>query len=600
MSLPLDSAETILTCLEHYAAARGDEKAYVFFADGDNQEQTLTYNELCTRAKTLAGELTQRGLQDQAVLLLFPAGLDFVIAFFACLYAGTIAVPANLARNSHHYARLKQIIQDSNTQAVLTTSALKPATEKGLTAAGVNVLHINILCEPDIVSATSLLQFRPALRTVQPAFIQYTSGSTGNPKGVIVTHAQLVANERAIQRCANLPEFANVGGWLPQFHDMGLIGTMLQPAALGGCYYFMSPLHFIQSPLRWIKLLSRCKAAATAAPNFALDMCVKAMRNGFDGELDLSSLNTLFCGAEPVNQTTLAQFNACFAPFGLHPDAVKPCYGMAETTLIISGGIAKSVTKHLRVNREALKAGHVAIALEQDCEAQDIVCCGSPVDGHQIKIVDPETFAIVDENAVGEIWCAGPSIAAGYWKNARATLETFGAKTACGAGPFLRTGDLGFIHRDGIFVTGRIKEMMIIRGKNHYPHDIEATIASVFAEHGIDVQAAVFADNEAAKTPGIIAYVELPRRGGALDTETFKLLASNLRQAVSAIHDVQLKELFALKFGSLPRTSSGKTQRLACAGLYHSGEIDSDDRVILTTRRTFTTTDITAPEAVAS
>lgn len=598
MSLPLDSAQTILTCLEHYAAARGSENAYVFLTDGEHQEQPLTYNELRERAQALAGELTQRGLQDQAVLLLFPAGLDFVIAFFACLYAGTIAVPANLARNSHHYARLKQIIQDSNTQAVLTTPALKPATEKGLTAAGVDLSLVNILCEVDIVQENSLSYFQPAVRTYQPAFIQYTSGSTGNPKGVIVTHSQLVANERAIQRCANLPEFANVGGWLPQFHDMGLIGTMLQPAALGGCYYFMSPLHFIQSPMRWIKLLSRCKAAATAAPNFALEMCVKAMRNGFDGELDLSPLNTMFCGAEPVNQATLAQFNSCFAPYGLHPDAVKPCYGMAETTLIISGGIAPNVSRYLTVNREALKTRSVSVVTEYDPESQDIVCCGSPVDGHVIKIVDPETFAVLDENAVGEIWCAGPSIAAGYWKNPRATLETFGAKTACGQGPFLRTGDLGFINCDGIFVTGRIKELMIIRGKNHYPHDIEATITDVFVEKGMDVQVAVFADDEAAKVPGIVAYIELPRRGGALDVDAFKQLAATLRQAVNAVHDVQLKEVFALKFGSLPRTSSGKTQRLACARLYTSGEIDADDRVVLSTRRASTAA--TAPEAVAS
>lgn len=597
MSLPLDSAQTILTCLEHYAAARGNENAYVFLTDGEMQEQPLTYNELRSRAQALAGELTHRGLQDKAVLLLFPAGLDFVIAFFACLYAGTIAVPANLARNSHHYARLKQIIQDSNTQAVLTIPALKPATEKGLTTAGIDISHVGILCEVDIVQETSVSHFSPAIRTYQPAFIQYTSGSTGNPKGVIVTHAQLVANERAIQRCANLPEFANVGGWLPQFHDMGLIGTMLQPAALGGCYYFMSPLHFIQSPMRWIKLLSRCKAAATAAPNFALDMCVKAMRNGFDGELDLSALNTMFCGAEPVNQNTVTQFNSCFAPYGLHPDAVKPCYGMAETTLIISGGIAPHVSKYITVNREALKTGTVTVVAENDPESQAIVCCGSPVDGHVIKVVNPDTFEILDENAVGEIWCAGPSIAAGYWKNTRATLETFGARTACGEGPFLRTGDLGFINRDGIFVTGRIKELMIIRGKNHYPHDIEATIASLFVEKGMDVQVAVFADDEAAKVPGIVAYIELPRRGGALEADAFKQLAGTLRQTVNAVHDVQLKDVFALKFGSLPRTSSGKTQRLACARLYTSGDIDTDDRVMLSTRRTHTTTE---PEAVAS
>jgi len=582
MSLPLNHVPTIVSCVEHYVQTQPDERAYVFLEDGDSHELFLTYGELQTRAQQLATGLRNAGLKDQAILLLFPAGLDFVVAFFACLYAGAIAVPANLARNGHHYARLKQIIQDSNAKAVLTTESLKSMTMTGLSNAGISLESIRVLAEVEAASALIEANLVATINPSFPAFIQYTSGSTGNPKGVIVTHAQLIANERAIQASVDMPEFAIGGGWLPQFHDMGLIGAMLQPLAVGGCYIFMSPLHFIQSPLRWLRLLGKYKAVATAAPNFALEHCVKAAKAGSIEDIDLTALKTVFCGAEPVAQKTLSEFNGIFSACNLHPDTVKPCYGLAEATLILSGGIADRAPRYLSVDREQLKLNQLHIVEESSEHAKQVVCCGNAVKDHELVIVDPDTHHVLSDGSVGEIWAAGPSIAAGYWQNPRATLATFNGYTACGRGPFMRTGDMGFLREEGLFVTGRIKELMIIRGKNHYPHDIEETLIKSIAET-LSIQAAVFAD-ERSNAPGVAAFIELPRRGPKLDTTDLQELVGKLRSAVTQIHDLQLKDVFFLSFGGIPRTSSGKTQRLKCAEMHQNTVIDIDQRLVFSTR----------------
>ncbi|WP_051242207.1 fatty acyl-AMP ligase [Azohydromonas australica] len=568
MPLPLDHAATLLDCLEHYTRLQPEARAYTFIANGERDDRVLSYAELDRRSRQLAGHLAATGCSGQAVLLLFPSGLEFIVAFFACLHAGAIAVPANLARNPQHFARLRLIIQDSGTRRVLTTAGLKASVGTGLQAAGVDAA-VRVEAEEDAAGAPAWERGADAVEASSLAFLQYTSGSTGAPKGVMVTHAQLVANERAIQRSVAMPEFVECAGWLPQFHDMGLIGTTLQPIALGGHYAFMSPLHFIQRPLRWLQALSRFRAQTSAAPNFALRMCLKAAE-GQDVALDLSALRSVFCGAEPVNAETVQRFRARFAAAGLAAGVVRPCYGLAEATLIVSGAVAPDASSVLRLDRDALTRDQAQPSAGEG--GQDCVCCGAAVPQHEVAIVDADGNAL-PAGAVGEIWVRGPSVAQGYWNNPEATEKTFAARTADGRGPYLRTGDLGFVQGGGVYVTGRAKELMIVRGRNYYPNDIEQTLSRA-VEADADGPCAVFS-LEMDGEEKVVALLELPRRRAAVAQEDAARILAAARHAVTQAHELQLADILLLRHGAIPRTSSGKTQRLACARLYRDGELQA-------------------------
>ena len=578
--LSLDSASTILECLEHYAQTQPDNRAYTFLVNGEDQELVLSYGELRRRARLYGASLQGRGFSGKALLLLFPSGLDFIVAFFGCAYAGAFGVPANLARNSHHFSRLKHILQDCDASAVLTTPALQVPILNGLLAAGLNadeveILHETGLCAGESPNPDTLNLPSPE----QLAFLQYTSGSTGTPKGVMVSHGQLIANERAIQQSENMPEYLVGAGWLPQFHDMGLIGTTLQPLALGGHYIFMSPLHFLQRPLRWLNMISRYGAAFTAAPNFALDLCARAAQSEKPEALDLSALTTIFCGAEPVNVASVNAFESRFSKAGLKADVIKPCYGLAEATLMVSGGLVPYEIRSLSLCRDALSTGRVKLA---PGSPQTIACCGVPVKDHNTLIVDPATRQVVTGSQVGEVWFAGDSVAQGYWRKPAETEVTFKAMTACGQGPFMRTGDLGFIHQGGLFITGRIKELIIFRGRNIYPHDIESTLILASPNFN-EFQAAVFAA-ESENGSDVVAYIELPRRSKVGDEVSYVSMVSALRMAVSQAHDVHLRDIYFLSHGKIPRTSSGKTQRQSCAAMYVSREIDANPHTVFSTR----------------
>lgn len=577
--LPLDSAHSILECLEHYARECPEDRAYTFLVDGEGQEIVLTYADLRQRALMYGQHLRDCGLSQKSVLLIFPSGLDFIVAFFACAYAGAVSVPANMARNSHHYTRLRQIIKDSEAQAVLTTKGLRKSVLEGLLSAGLDTSKVRGFCESD----AQISDFAVTLpNQEQLAFLQYTSGSTGDPKGVMITHAQLVANERAIRSSAGLPEHLVGAGWLPQFHDMGLIGATLQPVALGGHYVFMSPLHFLQRPLRWLRMISQYRAVATAAPNFALELCSKAQVDWNNPGFDLSTLSTIFCGAEPVSANAVERFELKFSGSGLRRGVIKPCYGLAEATLMVSGGIAPSNLRTLTVNRDALASGSVELLGDLAQVTQEITCCGQPVQAHRVVIVDPTTRHILSDGRVGEVWVSGQSVAAGYWRNPAATMEAFKALTAYGEGPFLRTGDLGFFHGGGLFITGRIKELIIFRGRNIYPHDIEESILKIIKIFD-NPQVAVFAA-DSADGFDVVAYIELPRRSKAITETEFIDLSKMIRSTIAQIHDLQLRDIYFLSSGKIPRTSSGKIQRSRCAAMYLSNEIDFCSSTLFGTR----------------
>ena len=574
--IPLDSAGTILDCLDHYAACQPDAPAYTFVGHKDEDRQVLSYGELHLRATGYAAELQAAGLAERNVLLLFPTGLDFNIGFFACAYARAVSIPANLARNSHHFRRLGQIVENAGAVAVLTVPELRASIAEGLGQGNALALH----CEPSTQGAAAVLT-RP--EPGQLAFIQYTSGSTGIPKGVMIRHAQLIANERAIQSVSRLDEGFVGAGWLPQFHDMGLIGALLQPIALGGHYVFMSPLHFLQRPLRWLTLLSQYRAVATAAPNFALALCVQAgMDEGTAAQLDLSALRIIFCGAEPVSAAVLERFEEIFARYGLRPGSVVPCYGLAEATLIVSGGPAAGGRRLLKVARRDLEQGRARLVDGTGQEVQTLVSCGPAVRDHRVLIVDPDSRRLLADGQAGEVWFAGPSVASGYWANGQASRDTFAATTACGQGPCMRTGDLGFLHEGSLYIAGRIKELIILRGRNFHPHDLEASLHQALPVPG-EVAITVFAVED-GPAPQVVACVEFPRRDRSAADLDFAWLGRQLKAALMSVHEVRLEDIVYLYQGAIPRTSSGKVQRHLCASRYLDGSLDNDRLLIHSTR----------------
>jgi len=550
------SYQTLAGLLRERAGNHPDHSLYTFLADGEEEAGHLTYGELDRRARALAAWLQQAGCRGERALLLFPPGLDFITAFFGCLYAGAAAVPAYPPRLHRTDERLVEIFRDSQPRAVLTTSALLGRlgmAQEGL--AGARQIAVDQI--PDSLADAWR---EPDLGAGDVAFLQYTSGSTAAPKGVLVTHGNLLDNEERISRAFGQSAESVLVGWLPLYHDMGLIGNVLQPLWSGGRCILMSPQAFLQRPARWMEAISRYRATTSGGPNFAYDLCVRRVGPEQRAALDLSSWQVAFNGAEPVRRATLDRFAAAFAACGFRREAFVPCYGLAEATLLVAAGPSGS-------------------------SAEGPVSCGTPAGG-QVVVVDPETGAAVALGAEGEIWVGGPSVAAGYWNRPAETAETFGAMLSNGAGPYLRTGDLGFLRDGELFVTGRRKDLIILRGRNHHPQDLELTTerAHPSLQPG---GAAAFSVDSGTEERLILALeivrdrsvpVRVRREGGgqALAEE----VAAAVRRAVAAEHEVSVHEVVLLAPGALPRTSSGKVRRSACRAAWQEGTLEVTGRSV--------------------
>jgi acyl-CoA synthetase (AMP-forming)/AMP-acid ligase II len=424
----------------------------------------------------------------------------------------------------------------------------------------------------------------PAIGSDTLAFLQYTSGSTGTPKGVVLSHGNLLYNQRMLQQAFRHTERSTIVGWLPLYHDMGLIGTVLQPLYMGIPCVLMPPMAFLQRPFRWLQAISRFKATCSGGPNFAYDLCVRKVTPEQRATLDLSSWASAFNGAEPVRQETLERFAMAFEPCGFRRQAFHPCYGLAEATLIVSGGQKTTLPTVHTVQKSALEQHRVATAMPGDEGAQTFVSCGHALLKQQIVIVDPTFLTRCQPGQVGEIWVAGPSVAQGYWNRSEETAQTFQSYLAdTGEGPFLRTGDLGFLHQGELVVTGRMKDVIIIRGSNHYPQDIELTVEQSHRSLRPGCGAAFSVDIAGEERLVVVQEVERryqsPRRRHperrradiepgfdplcpkAFDADS---IVGNIRQAVAEKHGVQVYAVMLLRAGSMPKTSSGKLQRYAC------------------------------------
>ncbi len=563
------SLTSLIELLRDRVDHQPDRVVYDFSAEGEAGGESLTLGMLDARARAVAAWLQLRGLEGQRALLLFPPGLEFITAFFGCLYAGTVAVPASIPRPNRPANRLKSIVEAARPTALLTTVDQLLSARQWLTQVpDLSEAHwLGVEAVPDSLAR----HWRgPTVRSHDLAFLQFTSGSTAAPKGVMITHGNLLHNSALIHRSFGSNEQSRGVFWLPLFHDMGLIGGVIQTLYCGGTSTLMSPVSFLQRPIRWLEAISRTGATISGGPNFAYDLCVRKINEAQKAQLDLSRWSVAFNGAEPIRAEVLDRFAQAFAPCGFRREAFLPCYGLAESTLMVTGKRAGESPTRLNLQGSELEQGRGVEAGPDDPNARVSISSGRSFDELRVEIVDPERSSVCPEGQVGEIWVKGPSVAAGYWERPDATIETFQARLSCGDGPFLRTGDLGFSQAGELHVTGRIKDLLILRGRNIYPQDVEWS-ASGSHRLARPEGAGVFAI-EIEGEERLVVVQEIDRPGKGIDPQE---VISAIRAAVADQHDLELHAVVLIKAMTLPRTSSGKVQRHVCRDSYLAGTLDT-------------------------
>ncbi|ATB41115.1 non-ribosomal peptide synthetase [Cystobacter fuscus] len=559
-------ASTFVHQLRAHAQQRPDRRAFLYLERGEVESAELSFAQLDQRARAVAASLQGQVAPGERVLLLCPQGLDFISAFFGCLYAGVIAVPAYPPRANHHLLRIRAIAQDSEPRAVLATR--KVLGTSSATLREIPELAAVAMIPVDQVDLTVAGDWRlPQVGPDSLALLQYTSGSTGVPRGVMVSHGNLLHNEELIREGYAHTDEAVIVSWLPLFHDMGLIGSALQAAYLGVPCILMSPVDFIQKPVRWLQAVSRYRATSSGGPNFAYDHCVRRVSPEQCQGLDLSAWKAAFSGSEPVRSLTLQRFAEVFSAYGFGKESFYPCYGLAEATLFVTGTTVGQAPVLREVDAEGLGAHQVRPAAGA-AERAALVGCGHPRGDLRVEIVDPATRLRCPADQVGEVWVSGPSVARGYWKRPEATEETFGATLADDTNTrFLRTGDLGFIDQGSLFVTGRLKDLIILRGRNHYPQDIERTVEQSHASLRAGCGAAFSVDVDGEERLVVVQEVEQPNR---VDVEG---VSRAIRRAVSQHHEIAPHAVVLIRPATLMKTSSGKVQRRACKATYLKGEL---------------------------
>ncbi|CAN5426866.1 fatty acyl-AMP ligase [soil metagenome] len=541
---------TFVDAMRRTAAVAADLRGIRFYSDEQNSVR-LGYAELDQRARARAVDLVQRGHgPGDVAVLAFDPGLDFIESVYAALYAGmTIApVPVAVGRNPRAAVdRLEAIVEDSGSRLVLTAPSALMLIEQ----ASLPGVEVSFLGEPD--PALAARWESPQIDPSSVALLQYTSGSTGAPKGVIVTHANLVANESAIGEAVGDGAHSVLVGWLPHYHDMGLIGLLLRPVFAGSDLVLTSPSRFLRRPLFWLRLITRHRGTLTVAPDFAYRLCAEVVTDAQVAELDLSSLQQVLTGAEPVKIATVRDFAERFAAAGFEPSVFIPAYGMAETTLIISAAAGREV-RAITVDLGALDNGDLLPAA--DGRTADLVLCGPPVRGTVVAIVDPATQQRVPDGRIGEIWVSGPSVTRGYWGRPEETALSFGLELEGESGSFLRTGDLGAIVDGEVVVAGRLKDLIIANGRNIFPQDVEAGASSVVTSDP-GCLAAAFELTDQPSEVGVVVEIE-PR---ALASTDPNVVVADVRRVLASEFALASTGIALVRKGTLPRTTSGKIQR---------------------------------------
>lgn len=536
-----------------------EKPAFIFLEDGEKIERRVSYGYLETRTRRIASGLVYRGLEGKRALLIYQDTVEFAISFLACQYAGVVAVPVYYAKGLRHMAKLENIINDAQIGVVLTSSGLQVSLKELLTDSRFNTSHIEIIAtDVDVSLEGGELLEKESANNI--AFIQYTSGSTGVPKGVVITKENLVANQEIIIKAFSCTKDSVLFSWLPFQHDMGLIGNILHAVYVGFTCVLMSPLHFMQKPQRWLDGISTYRVTHSGAPNFAYDLCVSKVPEQALSGLDLSCWRLAYNGSEPVQYNTLQRFSRYFSASGFNIEAFFPCYGLAEATLMVSGYKQYLPPLTIFVNKHS-RNGKIEIVTESAPDAAAVVSSGIVPNGMDVKIVSQTTGMECGDLEEGEITISGNSVTRGYWNK-----EEDGLYRIIDGRKFLRTGDIGFLHQGQLFVWGRLKEMIISRGQNMYPDDIEQVVAEKIPSvelHGVAAFGIQIPEEQ------FVIVAEIKRT--CLSTLDTAVVLKTIDQAVVESIGAEPYDIVLIKPSAIPRTTSGKLQRLKCREIYREG-----------------------------
>ncbi|MFF9093071.1 fatty acyl-AMP ligase [Streptomyces sp. NPDC014802] len=530
-------------------------------SDDRGRPNPVSYGALDAAARELAGWLQARGAQGERVVLMHLSRRQFAVSLLACLYAGAIAVPVPpTGGRRHHAMRVAGIVKDVAPCATFTDAALAPDVSRLLASCG----YGSVPCLAADAVPVRVPWQRPDLSEDTVAYLQYTSGSTGTPRGVVVTHGNLLANLAAIEEALGAGPGERVGGWLPFHHDMGLVGQLLLPLYLGGTSVLLSPEAFLKRPARWLEAIGRYGIGVSGAPDFAYELCARQVTDEQVAGLDLSGWRVAVTGGEPVAAATGRSFTERFAPAGFRPEALTPCYGLAEATLLVSGGCLETAPAARAVDGEALER-HQLREPRAGRAPRTLVACGRPY-GSEVRIVDPESLRTVADGGIGEIWVRGAGVAGGYWRDRTATAEVFDAVTADGEGGFLRTGDLGTLLDGRLHVTGRLKDVIVVGGRNLYPQDLE---------HAVQQISALFGTGTAFSVPGererVVMVQELrTHKRYDLDLDG---LAGDVERCLAEEFGISVDGVLLVRPGTIRRTTSGKVERAATRRLFLNGRL---------------------------
>ncbi|MGB8509271.1 MAG: AMP-binding protein [Pyrinomonadaceae bacterium] len=577
MAITLQSSErsclTIVEAIYEHSVNNAEKLAYGCISSEGTLQCALTYGELLSRSESVATELLRFCEPGDRAILLFHGGTEFIVSFLGCLIAGVLPVPGYPVRvpastaPARNFERLVPIISNAEPKVALSTRlVVDRQAELSTTEPIFSTLQWIAVEEiPD-----QPLEFRPQVSGSDIAFLQYTSGSTSVPKGVMVTHQNLISVFKDMDASWTHDDSSVMVAWAPVFHDMGLIHGILFPLYFGFPVYTLMAASVLQQPKRWLEAITRFHGTHSAGPNFIFDLCLRRISEDDKRELDLSSLRACLTGAEAVRHKTLHRFREAFAPCGLRPDAIQPGYGLAEFTLTVSGVDVGRVPRTVHLDAAACEQGRVVLAdAPQDGATRSYVSCGWTHVGSDIRIVDPQSLHERQPHEIGEIWVRGANLTQGYWGNQEATEKVMGARLIDGSGPYLRTGDLGFVIDGEVYIADRLKDLIIIRGRNLYPHDIETTVEESLPEVRVGRCCAFSLDNEEGEALVIVAEVERAQRHNFDPAEVF----ARLREAVSIHHEAELYDAVFVRTGTFPLTSSGKAQRQKARQEYLDGTL---------------------------